>query len=63
MPIDKRRCLVLASAAALLAASGAAAVATAGTASAAAADCGRLFDDFAYSSSGDAALTRNGWVP
>ena len=63
MSIDKRRSIVMATATVLLAAAGVAAVSTAGTASAAAADCGQLFDDFAYSSSGDAALTRNGWVP
>lgn len=36
-------------------------VVTAGPA--AAADCGVLFDDFAYSSSSDTALTSHGWVP
>jgi glycosyl hydrolase family 16 len=30
---------------------------------AAAADCGYLFDDFAYSSASDSALTNHGWVP
>jgi len=30
---------------------------------AAAAECGTLFDDFNYSSSGDPALTSHGWVP
>ena len=63
MHIDRRRSIVLASAALLLATGAAGVVTTAGTASAAAAECGYLFDDFSYSSSGDAALTRNGWVP
>ena len=59
MSIGKRRYLATAVVAATLGAT--AIVATASTA--AAADCGQLFDDFAYSSSSDAALTRNGWVP
>jgi hypothetical protein len=61
MSIGKRRSILIGSLAAMLSAAGAVAVATAP--SAAAADCGRLFDDFSYASSSDAALTRNGWVP
>jgi hypothetical protein len=58
MKIDKYRSLAVAT---MLAAAGGLVAVTASPA--AAAECGRLFDDFAYSSSSDAALTRNGWVP
>jgi hypothetical protein len=61
MSIDIRRSLVLASAAVLVSVGGAVAVTS--TAGAAEATCGQLFDDFAYASSADSALTRNGWVP
>jgi hypothetical protein len=64
MSIDKRRPIVLASVTVLLGAAGAvAARSTAPHASAAENDCGYLFDDFNYSSSGDSTLTRHGWVP
>ena len=46
-------------AAAMLAAAGVVAVGS----PAAAADCGQLFDDFAYASSADGNLTAHGWVP
>jgi hypothetical protein len=39
------------------------AASTGSATAAAAASCGTLFDDFAYSSSGDSALTGHGWVP
>ncbi|MFG1604097.1 glycosyl hydrolase [Actinoplanes sp. NPDC049265] len=59
MKIDKYRSLGLV--AVLAVAGGGFAMATAGPA--AAADCGQIFDDFAYSSSSDSALTSHGWVP
>ena len=62
MKIDRYRSAALAAAVVLLGGAGAVAVSY-GASATAAATCGRLFDDFAYSSSSDAALTRNGWVP
>ncbi|MEV6491654.1 glycoside hydrolase family 16 protein, partial [Actinoplanes sp. NPDC051633] len=59
MNIDRYRSAALAAAVVLLGGAGAVAVSQA----ASAATCGRLFDDFSYASSSDAALTRNGWVP
>src|SRR3954463_5405454 len=58
MAIDKRKSLSVAGTLALLAT----VAVFADAPGAAAADCGYLFDDFAYSSSGDSALSAHGWT-
>ncbi|MGA5304835.1 glycosyl hydrolase [Nucisporomicrobium flavum] len=62
MSIDRRKSMSALAAVAVVGAFGAAAVLATAT-SASAADCGYLFDDFAYSSSSDANLSAHGWTP